>query len=270
MTMDMEPAARRDEEIRETGTEGFVPVAEDEAPAVLEALLFASGDPVDTARLSAVTGLSQVVLVRILEDMANRMASDRRRGLRLRREEDRWYLSTRPDLSSPLARLFHPKNRPPLSQAAYETLAIIAYNQPVTRSQIESVRGVASDSVLPRLLERDLIRECGTLDAPGRPILFETTDTFLREFGLSSTRDLPPMEMMMYGTLRDLQANLEIVSEGSDRQMTLDQIPSANRPEAGSDMPDSPRDRPPRTDGEDDPILRLSSAFFGDETESSP
>ena len=82
-----------------------------------------------------------------------------------------------------------------LTPAAYETLSIIAYNQPVTRAYIEQIRGVNSDSVLMTLMERNLIREAGRDDAPGRPKLYETTEEFLRVFGFSSLKDLPPLEM---------------------------------------------------------------------------
>lgn len=204
-------------------------------PAALEALLFAAGDPMSLDRLAAITGQDRQTLRRVLADCMERYRRDSRRGLLLREIDGDYLLCTKPEMQDVLERLFQPRNRPPLSQAAYETLAIIAYNQPVTRSQIEAVRGVNSDSIVSRLLERQLIREAGSLDAPGRPTLFETTDQFLLDFGLSSVDDLPPMEMLMYGTLRDFEATLE-QSAGADRdrQMTIDQVVSAFVPEAES------------------------------------
>ena len=121
-----------------------------------------------------------------------------------------------------LRRMFSPKMHPPLSQASYETLAVIAYNQPVTRAQVESVRGVSSDSIISRLIDRGWIEECGNLDAPGRPALFRTTDQFLMEFGISSVDELPSMELMSYGTIRDLEESLEKAAGNDDRQITIE------------------------------------------------
>jgi segregation and condensation protein B len=195
----------------------------EDAPAALEALLFMAGDPVPAEKLAAVTGLDKRVLIPILDQMADAMRRDRRRGLLLRQVEGKYQLATKPEQIAVLERLFQPRHRPPLSQAAYETLAIIAYNQPVTRAQGEAVRGVNSDSIISRLIERNLVCEVGSLDAPGRPSLFATTEQFLLDFGLSSIQELPPMEMMMYGTLRDLEQSLASAAEaGEDRQITLD------------------------------------------------
>ena len=197
----------------------------DAAPAALEALLFMAGDPIPIDKLVAVTGLDKNVLVPLLDQMAKNLQYDPRRGLCLRRVEDKYQLATKPEQLAILERLYQPRHRPPLSQPAYETLAIIAYNQPVTRAQVEAVRGVNSDSIISRLIERDFVCEVGTLDAPGRPTLFATTEQFLLDFGLSSVSDLPPMEMMMYGTLRDLEMSLEAASgHPDDKQVTIDQL----------------------------------------------
>ena len=88
-----------------------------------------------------------------------------------------------------------PRQKQALSQAAFETLAIIAYNQPVTRARIEMIRGVNSDSSIATLLERNLIKEAGRLDSPGRPMVYETTGEFLRSFGFRSVKDLPMIEL---------------------------------------------------------------------------
>lgn len=89
----------------------------------------------------------------------------------------------------------NPKQKSGLSQAAFETLAIIAFNRPITKAKIEQIRGVNSDSAIAKLLERNLIREAGRLDAPGKPILYETTEEFFRSFGYKSDSDLPIFEM---------------------------------------------------------------------------
>lgn len=206
-----------------------------DAPAALEALLFMAGDPIPVEKLAAVTGLEKSVLIPILSQMAETLLHDRRRGIFLRQAEGKYQLATKPGQLSVLERLYQPRHRPPLSQPAYETLAIIAYNQPVTRAQVEAVRGVNSDSIISRLIERNFVCEVGTLDAPGRPTLFATTEQFLLDFGLGSVSELPPMEMMMYGTLRDLERSLEDASgHGDDKQVTIDQLVASFLPEPGN------------------------------------
>jgi len=146
----------------------------------------------------------------------------------LREADGKYTLSTKPGFFDIITRMYQPRHRPPLSQAAYETLAIIAYNQPVTRAQVEAVRGVNSDSIISRLIERNLIYEAGHLDAPGRPTLFATTEQFLLDVGLGSVDELPAMEMLMYGTLRDLESSLQEASGSNrDNQITIDQIVQA-------------------------------------------
>jgi len=251
----------------ETTDQGYH-LSSEEAPAALEALLFAAGDPLPLEKLRQITGLERAVLENILNNMAERYLRDRQRGILLREVEGAWMFSTKPGLQEVLQRLFQPRHRPPLSQAAYETLAIIAYNQPVTRAQVEAVRGVNSDSIISRLIERNLIRETGTLEAPGRPTLFATTEQFLLDFGLRTVKDLPPMEMLMYGTLRDFEHSLELAAGHShDSQMTIDQLVSTL-------LPDAPQ--PPAGDAKmqemstaaslpDQEVLELSEALFGED-----
>mgnify|MGYP000856966874 CR=1 FL=1 len=241
----------------------------EDAAAAIEALLFVSGDPLPLDRIAQVTGLEATVLKSILNTLAWRLEHDRQRGLLLREVEGSYFLATKPDMKDVLQRLFQPRQRPPLSQAAYETLAIIAYNQPVTRAQVESVRGVNSDSIMARLAERNLIQEAGHLDTPGRPILYTTTEQFLQDFGLRSVRELPPMEMLMYGTLRDLESSLE--DAAGDRQMTIDQLVQAIGPgEAAGQAQKSPGDElvkgylPAKT------VIAVSEAIFGDDDTEEP
>jgi segregation and condensation protein B len=208
--------------------EGYRPIPPEEVPAALEALLFASGDPLTIDQLHRILLVDRDKLRRTLDDLKDRYSRDQNRGILLREAEGSFVLATKPEQLNVLSRLFSPRHRPPLTAAAYETLAVIAYNQPVTRSQIEAVRGVNSDNVLGRLIERNLIRETGTLDAPGRPALFATTEQFLFDFGLRSVADLPPMEMLMYGSLRDIEQSLETAaSQRRDNQVTIDQIVAA-------------------------------------------
>lgn len=113
----------------------------------------------------------------------------------MREIDGSYQLCTRFEHYDYIRRLFEPRQKQALSQAAFETLAIIAYNQPITRNKIEQVRGVNSDSAVTRLVERNLVREAGRLDSPGKPVLYETTEEFLRSFGFKSTADLPILEM---------------------------------------------------------------------------
>ena len=112
----------------------------------------------------------------------------------VRQIDDGYQLCTKPELDEFIQKLGTVRKRQGLTPAAYEALSIIAYNQPVTRSYIEQIRGVNSDSVLQTLVERNLIREAGRDDSPGKPKLYETTEEFLRVFGFSSVKDLPPLK----------------------------------------------------------------------------
>ncbi len=203
------------------------------APAAVEALLFANGDPLTLEQIARILVIDKPTLKRVLNDMIQRCEHDQQRGLQIRETNGSYTIGTKPGLKNILARLFSPRHRPPLSAAAYETLAVVAYNQPVTRAQIEAVRGVNSDNVLQRLIERALVHEVGTLDTPGRPTLFATTDQFLLDFGLRSVTELPPMEMMMYGTLQDIEnALVDAANINPDKQVTIDQIVNAFVPDA--------------------------------------
>lgn len=157
---------------------------------VVEALLFASGEPVTAEKLGEAIPL-QTYLV---EDLLRQMKEEYDRpesGLQLLQLEDRWQLATKDQFAQPIKILLDKKKNTPLSQAAMEVLAIIAYNQPVSRSFIEQVRGIDSSTLVTRLAERGLVEEAGRLDLPGRPIAFKTTDTFLRTFGIENISQLP-------------------------------------------------------------------------------
>ena len=196
-----------------------------ELPAALEAILFAAGDPVSIGRLEEITGVQQDVIHQTLTKMTADYENNPWGGLLIRRLENEYVMCTKPRMKAVFERMFQPKSRPPMSQATYETLAVIAYNQPVTRAQVEAVRGVSSDSIVTRLLDRGWITECGTLDAPGRPSIFETTQQFLMEFGIASAAEMPAMDIMMYGTIRDLEDSLETAAGMKDtRQLSIEHL----------------------------------------------
>ena len=194
-----------------------------ELPAALEAILFVHGDPISVDQLSEITQMPKEVLEETLDRMIKEYETDPWGGLLIRKADNAYVMCTKPSMKPVLEKLFAPRTRPPMSQATYETLAVIAYNQPVTRAQIEAVRGVSSDSIVTRLIERGLVEECGTLEAPGRPALFRTTKQFLLEFGISSVSEMPAMELMMYKTIRNLQDSLETAAGSKDdRQISIE------------------------------------------------
>jgi len=165
--------------------------ASPEKEAVLEALLFASPQPLSLGRLAELMGCPPAVVRGLLEAYGSRLASDPRRGLQLVEVAGGYRLETRADLAPWIRQLERPDRELRLSRAALECLAIVAYRQPVTRAEIEAVRGVQSDAVLHWLEERGLVEEAGRKDAPGRPILYRTTARFLDLFGLKSLDELP-------------------------------------------------------------------------------
>lgn len=129
-----------------------------------------------------------------VEDLRNEY-NTQKRGFSIIEILEGYQICSRPEYYTYIQEILGEQRNQPLSNAAMEALAIIAYKQPVTRGQIENIRGVNSDGCVNRLYERGLIDEAGRLDAPGRPILYKTTDTFLRCFGLKSPKDLPPVNL---------------------------------------------------------------------------
>ncbi|GAB4451646.1 MAG: hypothetical protein OHK0041_14530 [Anaerolineales bacterium] len=156
----------------------------------LEAILFVAAEPVSAAQLAAALDVAPSVIERGLNELD---ASLQTRGLRLQRHAGRVQLTTAPQLAELIERFLGLEATSHLSRAALETLAIIAYQQPVTRPQIDAIRGVNSDSMLKSLLNKGLILESGRADGPGRPILYSTTPEFLQHFGLNSILELPPL-----------------------------------------------------------------------------
>lgn len=173
--------------------------------AVIEGLLFASGDPLTVKSIAEIVELSENRVADLCQYLSKKYAEDEETGIEIRQIEDTYCITTKPQLKEYLARLFRPEHLPSLSNAAYETLAAIAYNQPVTKAQIEMVRGVNSDSLVNRLVERGYVEETDQLNLPGRPAVFCTTRKFLLEFGLKSTDDLPNVDLLMYDTIERLE-----------------------------------------------------------------
>jgi len=171
-------------------TSTSVPGTELSLAAKIEAMLFVSAEPVPVAQLSQALDVTTSVVERGLKELDEILST---RGLRLQRNAGRVQLTTAPELA-PLVELFLGLEATThLSRAALETLAIIAYQQPCTRPQVDSIRGVNSDAMMKSLLSKGLVQESGRTDGPGRPILYSTTPEFLQHFGLGSIIELPPL-----------------------------------------------------------------------------
>lgn len=160
---------------------------------IIESILFVSGDPLSLNDICKVLEIDLRYARKLMERMIDCFHFERR-GLQVIKVNDTFQLATRPEYAEYINKYIGPSQKQELSQASLETLAIIAYRQPVTRMDIEALRGVRCEHALSTLLNRELIKEVGRLDAPGRPILYGTTDLFLRSFGLSSLEDLPDLK----------------------------------------------------------------------------
>ncbi|MBQ3404068.1 MAG: SMC-Scp complex subunit ScpB [Oscillospiraceae bacterium] len=160
--------------------------------AALEAVLFASGDPVSRERLAAVLAVEETDIDTAAQSVARRLEADGS-GIRLKRLEDDYQLCSAPEYADYVRIAIEARKPPRLSQTAMEVLAVVAYYQPVTKAYIEKMRGVDSSYTVNMLCDRALIELCGQLEAPGRPNLYRTTPEFLRAFGISSVSELPPL-----------------------------------------------------------------------------
>lgn len=161
-----------------------------EIPQILEAILFVAGEPVAVADLAQALEVSEMEIMHAVEALERECE---RRGVTVRCYGDHLRMETRPEYAPYVERLLQPVQRQTLSQTAMETLAVIAYRQPVTKGEVEQVRGVKCDYSVQSLLHKGLIREAGRKEALGRPILYATTDRFLEHFGISDIRELPPL-----------------------------------------------------------------------------
>jgi segregation and condensation protein B len=162
----------------------------------LEAVLFVADEPVASASLAQVLDSDRATVEKLLEELASeyeRIGS----GLALRRVAGGWRLYTHPDTAAVVERFVLSSRHSRLTKAALETLAIVAYKQPVTRHQVSAIRGVNTEGVLKALAERGLLAEVGNEEGPGRPILYGTTPEFLERLGLDSVADLPSLARLL-------------------------------------------------------------------------
>lgn len=160
--------------------------------ASLEAMLFAAGDPVEPAKLAEILDIDIENVIKMLGHL-EALYDENDSGLRVIRVDGKYQLCTREEYADDVRSLLEIKKNTPLSQAAFEVLAIVAYNKTVTRSFIEQIRGVDCSGPVSNLIQKGLIEEKGRLDLPGRPLVYGTTDRFLRCFSLNSLDDLPDL-----------------------------------------------------------------------------
>lgn len=165
----------------------------EERKAVIEALLFLSEEPVALAKIAAGLDLSRETVQGLLEELQQDLV-EQRRGLRIFEVAGGYQIGSAPELAPYLEEAVGEEESGQLSNAALETLAIIAYRQPLTRLEIEEIRGVRCEHILENLIKRKLIQISGRKDGPGRPLIYKTTSDFLKYFGLKDLKELPPLE----------------------------------------------------------------------------
>ncbi|HIT66220.1 MAG TPA: SMC-Scp complex subunit ScpB [Candidatus Merdisoma merdipullorum] len=187
--------------------------------AAVEAILFAAGDSVEVSRLAAALELEPAEMEDILRRMMLRYEEEDR-GIRLVELEDSWQLCTKTEHYEELIRVVKQPKKYTLTEVLLETLSIVAYKQPVTKLEIEKIRGVKSDHAVNKLVEYGLIEEVGRMDAPGRPILFGTTEDFLRSFGVSSVEELPKISQQQMEDFKE-EAEEEL-GQTSEKQESED------------------------------------------------
>lgn len=170
--------------------------------SVIESLLFVSGEPLKLTHIAEIVECDDKYTRSLMKELDLRYR-DECRGIKLICINNEYQLSTKPENSTYIQKLLRTNTHQTLSQASLETLAIIAYKQPITRIDIDEIRGVKSETAIVNLLQKNLIKESGRLEAPGRPFLYSTTDEFLRHFGLESLKEMPPINEIIEGYEQD-------------------------------------------------------------------
>lgn len=203
-----------------------------EAKGIIEAILFAVGREVTTKELSLILEKSKDEIKEIIYQM-NEEYKENNRGIEIIKIEDSYQLSTKKEYYEYVYKIIDKRNKPKLSNAALETLSIIAYNPRISRAEIEAIRGVNVDGTMYKLLEYGLIEEAGKLDLPGKPMSYKTTNEFLKMFGYSSLNDLP--ELPKYKL-------------DSNNQIIIDELIEAEAPMPSGQENDWHKMGPKRTD----------------------
>ena len=192
--------------------------------SALEAILFAAGEPVPAARISLILEQDEETVWDAARELSEQYEKEGR-GIRILKLDKALQMCSAPEYAAVIGKTLEQRKPPMLSQPALETLAIVAYFQPVTRAYIDQVRGVDSSYTVGVLIDRGLIERCGKLDVPGRPSLLRTTDVFLRTMGISELSQLPTLPDIATGdAAKKLEDAIEKLSPVGDNQMSIEEI----------------------------------------------
>ena len=189
----------------------------EELTTAFEAVLFAAGEPQSIERFALVFEIEPETVVETMNVLRKKLEKNNS-GVELLRLENTYQLATKKEYAEYIKKMFDIRRRTPLSPAALEVLAVVAYNQPVTKSFIEQVRGVDCSSVVTTLIEKGLLEECGRLELPGKPLLYGTTKNFLRCFSLNDLTELPPLPKNE-NSQNDVGEQMEIASENEEGEL---------------------------------------------------
>ena len=182
--------------------------------AAIEAILFTMGDSVECDKIANALELKKKDVKKIISGMQQKLESEDR-GIRIIELEDSYQLCTKPEMYEYLIKIAKQPRRQVMTEVLMETLSIIAYKQPITKGEIERIRGVKCDHAVNKLVEYELVKEVGRVDAPGRPLLFGTTEEFLRRFGVDSTDNLPDIDMDKIEEFK-IEAEEEVALKSND------------------------------------------------------
>ncbi|MBS7365679.1 MAG: SMC-Scp complex subunit ScpB, partial [Oscillospiraceae bacterium] len=190
--------------------------------SALEAILFAAGEPVPAARISLILEQDEETVWDAARELSEQYEKEGR-GIRILKLDKALQMCSAPEYAAVIGKTLEQRKPPMLSQPALETLAVVAYFQPVTRAYIDQVRGVDSSYTVGVLIDRGLIERCGKLDVPGRPSLLRTTDVFLRTMGISELSQLPTLPDIATGdAAKKLEDAIEKLSTVGDNQMSIE------------------------------------------------
>lgn len=192
--------------------------------SAIEAILFASGEPVPAARISLILETDESMVLAAAKELSDEYSFNRR-GMRILKLDDKLQMCSSPEYATVISKTLEQRKPPMLSQPALETLAVVAYFQPVTRAYIDQVRGVDSSYTVGVLLDRGLVERCGKLDVPGRPSLLRTTDVFLRTMGISKLEELPELPDISSGDgVKKLEDAIEKLNTVGDNQLQIEEL----------------------------------------------
>ena len=195
-----------------------------ELKSAVEAILFAAGEPVPAARISLILEVPEEDVYTAAKSLSDEYSYNQR-GIRLLRLENKLQLCSSPEYASVISKVLEQRKPPMLSQPALETLAVVAYFQPVTRAYIDQVRGVDSSYTVGVLIDRGLIERSGRLDVPGRPSLLKTTDVFLRTMGISDLSELPELpDISSNDGVKKLEDAIDKLNTVGANQMRIEEI----------------------------------------------